>query len=87
MVKVGDILEFEKPIHSWHKKDLESGAKYIVEQDHKKNFYEGDDGWWHVEELPELDEFQLVLRGKKGSFLHGPLKNYSNYKVIGNIND
>lgn len=86
MVKVGDILEFEKPIHSWHKKDLENGAKYIVEQDHKKKIVEKADGWWHVIKLPELDEMRVVLRGKNFCYLLDYLKNYSNYKVIGNVN-
>ena len=44
MVKVGDILEFEKPIHSWHKKDLENGARYIVEHFHKCRFFQTADG-------------------------------------------
>ena len=86
-VKVGDILKFEKPIHEWHAEDLAKGAYYVVEQNHKKNFYQTADGWWHVEELAELDDPHLVLRCKKGCFDHGKFKEYADrkFEVLGNI--
>lgn len=87
MAKVGDILEFEKPIYSFHQKILNGGAKYIVEQDCKKKIVEKENGWWQVVKLPELDEMRVVLRGRNFRYVLDCLKNYSNYKIVGNVND
>lgn len=87
MAKVGDILEFEKPIHYWHKKDLEQGAKYIVVQYHKKKVFQDTKNWWHVKDLPELDDPQVMLQFRNGCELLGYLKEFQHYKVVGSIND
>lgn len=86
--EVGDILKFEKPIYDWHADDIAAGAYYVVTQDKKKKFYQTEDGWWHCKELDELDEPQLVLRGKeKGCYVFGDFKNFADrkFEVVGHV--
>ena len=86
MANVGDILEFKKPLREFHAQYLPKGAQYVVRQEHKyKPAYKDADGWWHVDELPELAEKRIFFCGKNFSMDCGKLKNYSDYKVIGNV--
>ena len=81
--KAGDIIEFEKPLYYWHKKDLEQGAKYIVVQHHKSTFHKDKDGWWHCIELPELDDPKVLFEFQNGCEEIGYLKDFPHYKIVG----
>ena len=83
MANVGDILQYEKPIYEYHKKDLANGAYYVVTQDYKKKIYQTADEVWHVEDLPELDKKQVMLQMKKGCEVVGYLKDFPHYKIVG----
>ena len=86
-VKVGDILEFAEPLHTWDKKLLDKGARYVARQYHKTKFYQTADGWWHGEELDEFEPIHICLEFSNGSFGYGKLSDFSDrkFKIVGSV--
>lgn len=87
MIKVGDILKFEKPIYEWHEKILSKGGRYVVGHFHKYRFFQTADGETKIEQLPEYDDLRLFLKTHNGSFDCGDLSKFKNYEVIGNVEE
>jgi len=85
LAKVGDILEYEKPIYEYHQKELDRGAYYVVIQDPRKKIWQDENEVWHVEDLPQLDKKQIMLQMPNGCEVVGYLKDYPYYKIVGNV--